>query len=102
MNKGAKFALDGSLAGAVIYALVTILTAWAAILPPIPDEHYATLLAALTAILAAIFHGVRRILVHVGWLPDKPAAEGPPPWPTEAPPPSTVSTQEIRSPLPGA
>lgn len=97
MNKGAKFALDGSLAGAVVYMLVTILTAWAAVLPPIPDEHYATLLAAMTAVLAALFQVVRRILVHVGWLPDKPAEEAPP----SAPPPRTDS-QATRPPRPYA
>jgi hypothetical protein len=97
MNKGAKFALDGSLAGAVVYMLVTILTAWAAVLPPIPDEHYATLLAAMTAVLAALFQVVRRILVHVGWLPDKPAEEVPP-----SAPPGSAAGQATRPPRPYA
>lgn len=92
-GKGAKFALDGSLAGAVVYMLVTILTAWAAVLPPIPDEHYVTLLGAMTAVLAALFQVVRRVLVHVGWLPDKSGEEAPP----SAPAGSTAS-QATRSP----
>lgn len=96
-GKGAKFALDGSLAGAVVYMLVTILTSWSSVLPPIPDEHYVSLIGAMTAVLAAAFQVVRRILVQGGLLPDKPLEQGPPAVPDGGPPGAAPTTQDTRS-----
>jgi len=52
--------VKGGLGGAVAYVLLYSLTTWLDILPPIPEGDFMPLVAALSAILGAVFQLIFR------------------------------------------